>query len=399
MLVVTTTCIKYTRYTTDSTHFHFSPRPKPSNKHSVRALETTSGPLPFSAAKPYPRLHPSDLPYPRKPNDAPRTLHHSKHHHVRKQPLIRLPYTAPRTARQRGCTSRPTRCATAHPTRSGATMSLAARLESVITPQTERWVRQSASDIHARLAGVHFDLESAPLDEPSPSSPLRATAEYPRSLRSGSSMAPALIHQSAALSAHPPSLRSCYTEATPTETSISTGLASHFTGVPLLEENNGVLELPRAQVRTPVYECVFWFLSCGYISQNRDEWMIHCESHFRGEDPPRSVQCPLCDWSASCEDGRASWTARMMHLACEHSMLGQTLRTSRPDFGLFQHLWRKRLIDDHDLKELNGGNHNLERPPGNFVETNGRGGRREREERRHRRQHVAANRPPGPQRV
>jgi hypothetical protein len=41
----------------------------------------------------------------------------------------------------------------------------------------------------------------------------------------------------------------------------------------------------------------------------------------------------------------------------------------------------------------------LERPPGNFVETNGRGSRRERDERRHRRQHVSVSRPSGPRRV
>jgi hypothetical protein len=262
---------------------------------------------------------------------------------------------------------------------------------SFASPQTERWVHQSALGIHARLAGISSGVGS-PLEELTPSSPLRG--DYPRSIHSGSlasSMAPALIHQSAP-SAHPPSLRSCYTEATPTETSISTGLASHFTGVPLLEENDGVLELPRTQIRTPVYECAFWFLSCRYISPNKEEWMTHCESHFRGEEPPRSVRCPLCDWTASCEDGRASWSARMHHLACEHTMLGQTLRTSRPDFDLFHHLWRKRLIDDQDLKELCGGNHNLERPPGNFVQTNRRSGRRERDEMRHRQQHVTTSR-------
>ncbi|KAF1917078.1 hypothetical protein BDU57DRAFT_401974, partial [Ampelomyces quisqualis] len=212
-----------------------------------------------------------------------------------------------------------------------------------------------------------------------------------------SSMAPALIHQSAA-SAHPPSLRSCYTEATPTETSISTGLAHHLAvGVPLLEDNNGVLELPQPQTRTPVFECAFWFLGCGYISRNQDEWTTHCESHFRGEDPPQSVQCPLCEWHVTLEDGGESWNARMHHVACEHTMLGQTLRTSRPDFGLFHHLWCKRLIDDQDYKELRGGNHNLARPLGNFVETNGRERRRDREERRHRRQHVTVTRLSGPQ--
>lgn len=297
-------------------------------------------------------------------------------------------------------------CATDNPT-SSRSMSLAAtRLDrATVSPQTATWVQvQEAENIHARLAragvGVHFDLEepSEGLEE-SPSSPLRA--EYPRSIRSGSrgsSMAPALIHQSAT-SARPPSLISYYTEATPTETSISTGLAYQLSGALLLEENNGVLEVPRTHIPTPMYECAFWFLSCGYISKNQEEWMTHCESHFRGEEPPQSVQCPLCDWAASSDDGRVSWHARMQHMACEHTMLGQTLRTSRPDFDLFHFLFRRRLIDDQDYKELLGGNHNLARPPGNFIETNSRGGRRERDERRHRRQHVTTTRPSRPQAV
>lgn len=271
--------------------------------------------------------------------------------------------------------------------------------------ETEDWLSATDSRI-ARLAlvGVHFALENPNEgledDNDTPSSPLRA--EYARSLHNascGSSMAPALIHQSAA-SACPPSLtsNSCYTEATPTETSVSTGLANHLSpGFPLLEENNGVLELPRTQLRTPIYECTFWFLGCSFISCSQEEWATHCESHFRGEDPPHAVQCPLCDWKWTHEDGRTSWGARMQHLALEHTMLGQTLRTSRPDFPLFHHLWRKRLIDDQDYKELLGGNHNLGRPPGNFVETHGRERRRDRDERRHRRQHVTTARHPGPQ--
>jgi hypothetical protein len=278
------------------------------------------------------------------------------------------------------------------------------RLErATVSPQTRSWLEREAESIHARLArggaSVHFDLEE-PIEgsEDSPSSPL--WAEHSRSRRSGSrgsSMAPtALIHQSAT-SAGPPSLISYHTEATPTETSISTGLAYQLSGAILLEDNNGVLEVPRTQIPVPMYECAFWFLSCGYISRNQDEWMMHCESHFRGEEPPQSVQCPLCDWAVTSENGRASWNARMEHLACEHTMLGQTLRTSRPDFDLFHFLYRRRLIDDQDYKELLGGNHNLARPPGNFVETNGRSRRREREERMHRRQHVTATRPSRPQ--
>ncbi|KAI2474947.1 hypothetical protein Ptr902_13639 [Pyrenophora tritici-repentis] len=49
-------------------------------------------------------------------------------------------------------------------------------------------------------------------------------------VKSGSSMAPALIHQSNASIHNPPSLRSYCTDSTPTETSICTGLAGTFSG-------------------------------------------------------------------------------------------------------------------------------------------------------------------------
>jgi hypothetical protein len=199
-------------------------------------------------------------------------------------------------------------------------------------------------------------------------------------------MAPACIHQSNA-STHPPSLYH-YSDATPTETSISTGLASQFDGVPLLEPVQGVeglLERRPNQYRLPTYECAFWFLNCPYISRDEDEWSTHCLSHFRGEEPPRSIQCPLCDYSGTWDDGWTAWTVRMNHIVQEHTLIGETLKTSRPDFHLFHHLWQKRLIDDQDLKELKGGNHNLTRQPTNFVTTNSR---RERDGRRQRSQHV-----------
>ncbi|KAG9185551.1 hypothetical protein G6011_06882 [Alternaria panax] len=201
-----------------------------------------------------------------------------------------------------------------------------------------------------------------------------------------SSMAPVALHQTTASAHNAPSLRSCQTDATPTESSISTTLASRFSGFPLLEDNNGVLERPHAQCRTPFYECVFWFLNCPYASQDREEWETHCSSHFRGEEPPNTVQCPLCEWGVTCEVGGQAWSMRMQHLAYEHTMRGQTLRTSRPDFWLFEYLWRVRLIDAADLKELRGGNHNLTHTLGNFVEMSRR--RRERSGRTQAMQHA-----------
>ncbi|CAI6339624.1 unnamed protein product [Periconia digitata] len=263
-------------------------------------------------------------------------------------------------------------------------------LDNVDTrPQLGEWLQSPTRDIHARLVHLsslstttssHIDIDG---QVPSSTS-LASSPPYSRSVRSGTSMAPACIHQSNA-STHPPSLYN-FSDATPTETSISTGLASHFTGMPLLEEVNGVLEHRPNLPRHPIYECAFWFLSCSYISQNEDEWKTHCLSHFRGEDPPRSIQCPLCDFHGTWDDGETAWAIRMDHIARMHTSFGETLRTSRPDFHLFQHLWRKRLIDEQDLKELRGGNYNLTRPVGNFVTTGST--RRERDARRQRMQHI-----------
>ncbi|KAL1792318.1 hypothetical protein ACET3X_008825 [Alternaria dauci] len=274
---------------------------------------------------------------------------------------------------------RPSQTPSAHPaSRTG--ISLAAlgldNRRARVHHTLDDWVRQP--DLSARL--VRFDdsyLQGlAPADiAPDIESLLDATSTIKSDPQS---MAPTLLHQSLPETHNPPSLRSCITDATPTESSISTTLASRFSGVPLLEDNNGVLEVPRAHYTTPLYECAFWFLNCSYVSPHSEEWETHCSSHFRGEEPPTTVQCPLCEWGATCDVGREAWGMRMHHLANEHTMRGQTLRTSRPDFGLFQYLWQRRLIDDADLKELKGGNHNLMRRPGNFVETNGREGRRQR---------------------
>ncbi|KAF2017258.1 hypothetical protein BU24DRAFT_334836, partial [Aaosphaeria arxii CBS 175.79] len=187
--------------------------------------------------------------------------------------------------------------------------------------------------------------------------------------RSNSSMAPACIHQPSDTSTHPPSLYN-YSEATPTETSISTSIVSRLSGVPLLEERNGVLERTENDIQHPTYECCFHFLNCNYITHDPREWRTHCLSHWRGEEPPKEALCPLCDFKTYSESGFYAWELRMDHVEFHHSVLGETLRTSRPDFRMYHHLWQKRLIDDQDLKELMGGNHNLTRTPLNYTLTN-----------------------------
>ncbi|OCK85771.1 hypothetical protein K432DRAFT_3274 [Lepidopterella palustris CBS 459.81] len=248
---------------------------------------------------------------------------------------------------------------------SPASLSTAAlEQNSVVHTPLGEWLANSNRDIYERFAA----------NSSLPGNPSATTNPGPHTQSHGSSMARTHLHLPSTASAYTPSL--LYSEATPTESSVSTGLASRFSGVPLLEEVDGVLER-RPIFRQPVFECAFWFLSCSYISHNEDEWRTHCLSHFRGEEPPKLVQCPLCEeFKATFEQGQDAWNARMDHVAYHH-LLGQTLKTSRPDFHLFQYLWQKRLIDDADLKELKGGNHNLTRAPLPYVTTNGRGRRRD----------------------
>lgn len=253
------------------------------------------------------------------------------------------------------------------------------------------WMRQPPSNFNDRL--VHLGDFGFTGAEPSRSHISNSRREELRSVGSAPSMAPALIHQSDACD-HTPSL--CFSQSrtgtSVADESASTDLVGLCTGFRLLEDNNGVLEQPLDEVGMPKYECLFWFLKCGYLSQDREEWETHCLSHFYGEEPPRSVSCPLCDWEESLDSGSTAWDLKMKHIADEHFQYGQNLSASRPDFHLFTHLWQKRLIDDQDLKELKGGNHNLSHAPSNFVTTGGPGSRRERAPGRHRMQHIGQGR-------
>lgn len=259
------------------------------------------------------------------------------------------------------------------------------------------WIRQSTNDIYGRLAELG-DFAFTGL-EPSHSQRARVRRSEPRSVDSNTfSMTPTLVHQSHAsnTSNGTPSLSSSTlitdTETSTLDESVSTGLANQLAGFPTLEEIDGILHQPLSATWRPTFECLFWFLNCAYLSHDQEEWETHCRSHFCGEDPPRSVSCPLCDWERSLDSGSEAWSLKMRHLAEEHFHFGQSLSASRPDFHLFTYLWQKRLIDDQDLKELKGGNHNLTHPPTNFVTTDRPRSRRERALHRHRTQHIG----PGP---
>ncbi|KAF3043881.1 hypothetical protein E8E11_006003 [Didymella keratinophila] len=254
----------------------------------------------------------------------------------------------------------------------------------------DTWIRQPTNDIYDRLAELGgFGFTGL---EPSHSRLPFARSGGPRSVDSTTfSMARTLVHQSNTSNGTPSLYSSTlHTDTSTLEDSISTGLANHLSGFPPLQDVNGALEQPALEVWKPTYECLFWFLNCAYLSHDKDEWEVHCLSHFCGEDPPRSVSCPLCDWEASFDDGLAAWNTKMQHLADDHFQYGRNLSTSRPDFHLFTHLWQKRLIDNQDLKELKGGNHNLMHPPTNFVTTDGPRSRRARAPVRHRMQHIGS---------
>jgi hypothetical protein len=103
------------------------------------------------------------------------------------------------------------------------------------------------------------------------------------------------------------------------------------------------------------FDCPFWFLDCDRRYTDEAEWRDHALSHFGMQRPPRNVQCPLsfCSFRMSSDDGYRSWDYRMDHVA-EHHVQGYTLSDSRPDFHLFDYLWKIRIISTEVLLELKG---------------------------------------------
>lgn len=99
-----------------------------------------------------------------------------------------------------------------------------------------------------------------------------------------------------------------------------------------------------------ILQCTFHFLACSFSSNNFEEWLTHCEAHFRGQPLPKNVQCPFCEgWSTS--PGSSAWEARMVHIAAEHH--GQRVGyCSYRDHDLYRYLWSKKVISSAELQEL-----------------------------------------------
>ncbi|KIW01150.1 uncharacterized protein PV09_07436 [Verruconis gallopava] len=122
-------------------------------------------------------------------------------------------------------------------------------------------------------------------------------------------------------------------------------------GVLQLVPDGDVIEA--ATMPPPTFTCRFWFLRCDYASTNEMEWKEHNLAHFRGQSPPLSNTCPLCDMTFNIPDPNVSWAANMSHLA-QHFKLGDTMASALPEYALVRHLWSKRIICDADYQELMG---------------------------------------------
>ncbi|KAK4956985.1 hypothetical protein LTR66_013295, partial [Elasticomyces elasticus] len=148
-----------------------------------------------------------------------------------------------------------------------------------------------------------------------------------------------------------PSLTS--SSATKTESSLLTGSVK----LDVLEEDeDGILNVPNHQHAIPL-PCTLSFLNCFFTTLDSEVWSTHCTSHFRGNQPPRSVQCPFltCDWKCSAGVGIDAWKARTDHIH-QHYMrndhLAHPVGAIRKDTHLFEYLWGTRVISDAQLKEL-----------------------------------------------
>ncbi|KAF2651209.1 HET-domain-containing protein [Lophiostoma macrostomum CBS 122681] len=126
--------------------------------------------------------------------------------------------------------------------------------------------------------------------------------------------------------------------------------------------------LARIPLQGIEYRCLFEFLHCSFLSHEENTWMKHCESHFEGTEPPRTVSCSLCGlYEKRFGNGQAAWNFKLEHIISHKLEVQAGIRESYPippsDFGLFEHLWQNQLIDDLDLQELVIGSHSLFMPP------------------------------------
>jgi hypothetical protein len=83
--------------------------------------------------------------------------------------------------------------------------------------------------------------------------------------------------------------------------------------------------------RRPFFDCVFYFLSCDYRSEDESEWYSHCTSHFQGHDFPNELECFLCsDFSARSQGDTTAWNQILDHIVTQHGSGHNVTRTTPP---------------------------------------------------------------------
>jgi hypothetical protein len=146
------------------------------------------------------------------------------------------------------------------------------------------------------------------------------------------------------------------TIATSTNESIALSEGHQSVNGVMLMEPDGPEIATEPEVPQISLPCIFSFLDCE-VKHNADDeeaWKTHCLSHFRGHVPPRSADCCMCDAAWEQEDGYQCWNTKLDHIA-SHYRQGTYERRSRPDFKLFNFLWRGNIISTDLYQDLKGG--------------------------------------------
>lgn len=125
-------------------------------------------------------------------------------------------------------------------------------------------------------------------------------------------------------------------------------------------EDGMVMIRPPLRTDPPVLECPFDLLGCRQLFHvtHGAEWRAHSLTHFRADGrrprnfaPPCENRCCFCDMHFDDRNGFESWRKRMDHVASHHG-IGHSLSHARPDFALYEYLWQKKLIENHEYNHI-----------------------------------------------
>lgn len=98
------------------------------------------------------------------------------------------------------------------------------------------------------------------------------------------------------------------------------------------------------------YQCKFHFLGCTKTFEDKDEWLTHCQSHFRGHPPLESILCPFC----KAAEVPGAWKDTMEHVATHQKEQGKRFGEDDKirDKELFFYLYSKRVVSAEEYKSL-----------------------------------------------